>query len=152
MPAEPYSEQLRAKVVARLAAIASGATYHYTPGEVGPDWKDVEECQDLAAGAPYYGVVDGLETRPRLTFTKVNPTLDLIVVVWVLDTENRRRALRRAIADVITAVYTDETWDGLALATDVLEINTDQAALVAKPHAYGEVLLRIEYERDRTAV
>jgi hypothetical protein len=148
MPIDPTDEQILAKVAARLSGFVAGDTYFYTPGEVGRDWKNWDEVKSF----PFYGVIEGRRARTIDTFTKIEAQLSVIIMGWVKHDANRRVVLNRAIADVIRAVYTDETWGGLALITDVPEIATDEAAVVAKPHAYFELTLRIDYLLDRTAV
>jgi YHS domain-containing protein len=148
MPVDPIDEQILDRVRARLAAIVTGDTYFYSPGETARDWKNWDEVKSF----PFYGVIEGRRGRPIDTFTKVEAQLTVTIVGWIKHDANRRVVLNRAIADVIRAVYTDETWGGLALITDVPEIVTDEAAVVAKPHAYFEITLRIDYMLDRTAV
>lgn len=147
MPTDPIDEQILAKIKTRLSAIAAGATYFYTPGEVSRDWKNWDEVR----GFPFYGVIEGELQRPADTFTTVDVILPVTIVGWVKSDQDRRIVLNRAAADVIRALYTDETWGGLALITKVLRRPTDEAAVVAKPHAYFELALQIEYQLDRTA-
>lgn len=146
MPTDPIDEQILTKIQARLAGLTSGATYFYTPGEVLRDWKNWDEVRSF----PFYGVIEGRRTRPIDTFTAVAAQLTVTIVGWIKSESNRRSVLNRAIADVIRAVYVDESWDALALITKVPEIVTDEAAVVAKPHAYFELTLEIEYQLDRT--
>lgn len=148
MPTDPIDEQILAKVAARLNAITTGATYFYTPGEVARDWKNWDEVKSF----PFYGVIEGRRARTIDTYTKIDAQLTVTIVGWVRHDAQRRTVLNRAIADVIRAIYTDESWDNLALITKVTEIATDEAAVVAKPHAYFEITLAIEYQLDRTAV
>ncbi len=148
MPTDPIDEQILQKIEARLKAIVAGAAYFYTPMDVGRDWKNWDE----ARGFPCYGVIEGRRARPIDTFTKIDAQLTVIIIGWVKHDSERRIHLNRAIADVVRAVYTDESWGGLALITKVTEIVTDEAAVVAKPHAYFELTLAIEYQLDRTAV
>ncbi len=151
MPTEPIREQLIAAIEARLKAITAGATYFFTPCEVGRDWKNFNELPNLAPKRPYYAVLDGRETRPPSTFTQIKATFSPTIIGWVKHDTDRRKHVNEAIADVIRSIYTDEEWAGLALVTNVTEIITDEAALVAKPYAYFEVTLQIEYMVDRSA-
>ena len=146
MPAEPIDEQILGKVAARLGAITAGATYFYTPGEVARDWKNWDEVRSF----PFYGIIEGELSRKEDTYTMVDVILPVTIVGWVKHESTRRSALNRAAADVIRAIYTDETWGGLALITKVLRRSTDEAAVVAKPHAYFELALQIEYQLART--
>lgn len=148
MPIDPIDEQILAKVAARLKSLTAGATYFYTPGEVARDWKNWDEINAF----PFYGVIEGRRVRPADTFTTIDARLTVTIVGWVKHDALRRTVLNRAVADVIRACYTDESWDGLALITTVTEIVTDEAAVVAKPHAYFEITLQIESHLDRTAV
>lgn len=148
MPIDPIDEQILAKIDARLKALVAGATYFYTPGDVARDWKNWDEVK----GFPFYGVIEGRRARPIDTFTMVTARLAVTIVGWVKSDAQRRIVLNRAIADVVRACYADESWDGLALITTVTEIVTDEAAVVAKPHAYFEVTLQIEYQVLRGAV
>lgn len=151
MATEPIREQILAAVKSRLAGITAGATYWFTPGDVVRDWKNYDEAEELAKDRPVYGVIEGVERRPSTTYTQVKAVLTVIVIGWVMDEENRRVAVNRAIADVIRALYQDEEWSGLALVTRVTEIATDEAAVVARPHAYFELTAEIEYVVARTA-
>lgn len=151
MPVDPIDEQILAKIATRLGAIVSGATYFYTPGEVARDWKNWDEVKRF----PFYGVIEGARVRTEDTYTKVETTLTAHIVGWVNGDKmgvSRRIAVNRAIADVIRAIYTDESWDGLVLITQVPEIATDEAAVAANPYAYFEIKLSIDYQLDRTAV
>lgn len=150
MASEPIREQLITKVKDRLAAITAGATFWFTPGDVVRDWKNYDEAEELAKDRPVYGVIEGVERRPASTYTQIKAVLTVIIIGWVMDEENRRIAMNRAIADVIRALYQDEEWNGLALVTRVTEIATDEAAVVAKPHAYFELTAEIEYMVART--
>lgn len=147
MPVDPIDEQILAAIEARLKGIVKGDTFFYTPGEVARDWKNFDEVRSF----PFYGVIEGELKRPEDTFTTVDVTLPVTIVGWVKSDQNRRIVLNRAAADVIRAIYTDESWGGLALITKVLSRATDEAAAVAKPHAYFELALQIEYQLDRTA-
>lgn len=149
MPTDPRDEQLLQAIATRLAAIVAGADYFYTPGEVSRDWKNFDEVR----GFPFYGVIEGELTRTEDTYSTIDVTLPVTIVGWVNGDKmrvNRRMALNRAVADVIRAIYTDEAWNGLALITKVLRRTTDEAAVVAAPHAYFELALQIEYQLDRT--
>lgn len=148
MPADPIDEQILQKITARLKAMVAGETYFYTPGEVARDWKNWDQVESF----PFYGVIEGSRVRTIDTFTTIDAQLTATIVGWVRHDAERRIVLNRAIADVIRALYTDESWDGLALITKVTEIKTDEAAVVAKPHAYFELTLEIDYHLDRTAV
>lgn len=151
MPTDPIDEQILAKIATRLAALVDGATYFFKPGEVARDWKNFDEVKSF----PFYGVIEGTRVRTEDTYTKVETALTAHIVGWVNGDKMgvpRRIAVNRAIADVVRAIYTDETWDGLALLTKVPEIATDEAAAAAKPYAYFEMKLAIDYQLDRTAV
>lgn len=148
MPTDPIDEQILDKIATRLKALVAGTLYFYTPGEVARDWKNWDEITSF----PFYGVIEGRRARPIDTYTKIDAELTVTIVGWVKHEAQRRTVLNRAVADVIRAVYVDESWDGLALITKVTEIVTDEAAVVAKPHAYCEITLQIEYQLDRTAV
>ena len=154
MPVDPIDEQILAKIAARLKAITAGTIYFYTPGEVARDWKNWEELTSF----PFYGVIEGKRDRLIDTFTKIDVALTVTIVGWVKSEADRRTVLNRAIADVIQAIYAanggveGESWGGLALITNVTQIVTDEAAVVAKPHAYFEITLSIQYQLDRTAV
>lgn len=153
MASEPIREQLLAKVRDRLAAIAAGATYWFTPGEVARDYKHYEECQDLAKDKPFYGVIEGDETKSGFTYPNIQAELKVVIVGWVVDEAARRIAVNRAIGDVLRACFSDEKWDALALETkDAVTIRTDEATWAAKPYAYFEVELTIVYVHARTAV
>lgn len=147
MPSEPIDEQILAAIETRLKGIVKGDTYFYTPGEVARDWKNFDEVRSF----PFYGVIEGELKRTEDTFTKVDAVLPVTIVGWVKSDQDRRIVLNRAAADVIRAIYADESWGGLALITKVLSRATDEAAAVAKPHAYFEMALQIEYHLDRTA-
>jgi len=147
MPVDPIDEQILAKIATRLKMLDAGVTYFYTPGEVARDWKNWDEVTTF----PFYGVIEGRRARPIDTYTTVTAELTVTIVGWVKHDQERRTVLNRAIADVIRAVYTDESWGGLALITKVAEIVTDEAAVVAKPHAYFELTLAIDYTVDRAA-
>jgi hypothetical protein len=147
MPVDPIDEQILARVAERLSAIQAGATYFYTPGEVARDWKNWDEVRSW----PFYGVIEGELSRAETTMTTVEVTLPVTIVGWVRSDDARRTVLNRACADVIRAIYTDESWGGLALITKVTRRATDEAALVAKPHGYFELMLEILYHLDRTA-
>lgn len=151
MPVDPIDEQILAKIATRLAAIVTGATFFFTPGEVARDWKNWDEVKSF----PFYGVIEGTRVRTEDTYTKVETNLTAHIVGWVNGDKmglSRRIAVNRAIADVVRAIYADESWDGLALITTVPEIATDEAAVAAKPYAYFEMKLSIDYQLDRTAV
>lgn len=147
-PSEPRTEQLIDAIVARLGAITAGATYWYTPGEVARDWKNYSEI----TGFPFYGVIDGEQHGDELTNMEIQETFTVIIVGWIKDTTDRRQAVRRAIADVMKAVHSDDTWGDLALRTLAPFSTTDQSALVAKPYGYFELSVPIVYDRVRTAV
>lgn len=147
MPTDPVDEQILQKIETRLKAIDAGATYFYTPGEVARDWKNWDEIN----ACPFYGVIEGRRERPIDTYTTIEARMTVTIVGWVKHDAQRRIVLNRAIADVIRSVYVDESWGGLALITKVTEIITDEAAVVAKPHAYFELTLAIDYQLDRTA-
>ena len=148
MPTDPIDEQILAKIAARLAGITKGEVYFYTPGEVARDWKNWDQVNAF----PFYGVIEGRRTLPIDTFTTIAAQLTVTIVGWVKSDAHRRIELNRAIADVIRACYADESWSGLALITKVPEIVTDEAAAAAKPHAYFEGTLQIEYQLDRGTV
>lgn len=146
-PADPKDEQILQAIEARLKAIVQGATFFYTPGEVFRDWKNWDEVRSF----PYYGIIEGELQRQEDTFTKVDVILPVTIVGWVRHDTTRRVVLNRASADVIRAIYQDESWGGLALITKVLRRPTDEAAAISKPHAYFELSLQIEYQLDRMA-
>src|SRR2546422_422684 len=108
MASEPLREQLLAAVQARLAAIAAGATYWYTPAEVARDWKNF----DQVAGFPFYGVIEGEEVTEPLAYKEIAARLRVIIVGWVRDEQSRRVVLNRAVGDVQRACFSDETWGG----------------------------------------
>ena len=147
MPTDPIDEQILAAIKTRLAALTTGATYFYTPGEVLRDWKNFDEVKAF----PFYGIIEGELKREEGTFSKVAVTLPVTIVGWVRHETDRRSVMNKAAADVIRSIYTDETWGGLALITKVLGRATDEAAVAAKPYAYFEISLQIEYIIDRTA-
>ena len=147
-PAEPIAEQILDAVVTRLSGITANSTYWFTPGEVERDWKNFNEVRAF----PYYGVIEGQQQPARKSYTQVEEVLSVIIIGWIKDTENRRRAVRRAIGDVKKAIFTDDTWGGLALATDPPSVETDEASLVAKPYAYFELTAPIRYLRAEGAV
>ncbi len=150
MPVEPRDEQILAAIDARLKAIVKGDTYFFTPGEVSRDWKNFDEVKSF----PFYGIIEGELQRKEDTYLKVDVVLPVTIVGWVNGDKqglNRRIALNRCAADVIRAIYVDEEWSGLALITKVLRRPTDEAFAYAKPHAYFELALQIEYQLDRTA-
>jgi hypothetical protein len=158
--ADPIREQLIAKVRARLDAITAGSTYWFTPAEVVRDLKNFDEIKasyDAAAGTikPTYCVIEGQERKDenhpessRMVFL----ILDVTIVGWVKATKDRRTALNRAIGDVLTAIWTDEKWDGLALITDYQKSVTDQAAFQNNNVAYFEISIGIHYDRSRYTV
>lgn len=151
--AEPLREQLLAAVTARLAALTAGTTYWFTPAEATRDWKSWEETK-AEAGKPGYGIIEGKEIQEDLTNTEVHVTHDVTVTGWIKEDQNRRTALNRAIADIVKAIYTDETW-GLPVTaawTNVVEIVTDEAALQSQGFAYFELTARVHYDRARTSV
>lgn len=149
MATEPIRERLVTAVQQRLASITAGATYWYTPGEVGRDWRHFQEVR----ATPFYAVIEGpSEAEPTTLASQVRETQTVIVVGWIKDTSNRRQALNRAIGDVIRAIYVDETWGGLALVTRPPSVITDEAAVVAQPWGYFELTMQIEYLRHRTEV
>ena len=55
--AEPIREQILDAVKTRLAALTTGSTYWFTPGEVSRDWKNYDE----PTGYPFYGVIEGVQ-------------------------------------------------------------------------------------------
>lgn len=149
MPDEPIDEQILQRIETRLKALTAGVSYFFTPGDVSRDWKNFDEVRAF----PFYGVIEGELQRAEDTYTMIDVTLPVTIVGWVNgDTMrlNRRIAINRAAADLIRAIYTDETWGGLALITKVLRRPTDEAAVVARPHGYFELALQIEYQLDRT--
>jgi hypothetical protein len=141
MATEPVREQILAAVRTRLAAIVTGATYWYTPVEVARDWKNFDE----APGFPFYGVIEGQEVTEAFAYKQIRATLRVILIGWVRDDQNRRIVLNRAVADVQRAVFSEESWGGLALETKPVSIRSDEAALVAKPYAYFEVEMDVVY-------
>lgn len=145
MPTDPIDEQILTAIETRLKAIVTGATYFYTPGEVARDWKNWDEARSF----PFYGIIEGEIQRQEDTYTTIDVILPVTIVGWVKHDAARRQHVNRAAADVIRAIYTDETWGGLALITKVLRRPTDEASLVAKPHAYFELALQIEYQLER---
>lgn len=147
MPIDPIDEQILAAVKTRLSLITNGSTYFYTPGEVLRDWKNFDEVK----GFPFYGVIEGELKREEATFSNVEVTLPATIVGWVKHDTDRRSVLNKAVADVIRAIYTDETWGGLALITKVVSRATDEAAIAAKPFAYFELSIQIEYIIDRSS-
>jgi hypothetical protein len=146
---EPIREQILAEVAARYAALKANGVFWFTPGEVGRDWKNFDEVQAF----PFYGVIEGQAT-PQEEASQEDELhgLDVTTVIWVRDDEARRTVLNRAIADVVRAAELDDTWDGLAVRTELLRIITDEAALVAKPFAYAEVTHRVDYYRPPGSV
>lgn len=147
MPTDPIDEQILQAIKTRLSGIAKGATYFFTPGEVSRDWKNFDEVKTF----PFYGIIEGTLVRAESTYTTVMVTLPVIIVGWVRHETDRRSVLNRAVADLIRAIYIDETWGGLALITKVTSRISDEATVSAKPHAYFELNLQIEYQIDRAA-
>jgi hypothetical protein len=152
-PAPSKAEQLLARAVAQLGAIKAGAEYWYTPGEVSRDWKNYDEVQ----GWPFYGVIEGRTAPAAGADTQDGGGLmeqTLIVVAWVNEDKipwgaggkSRRVAIQRAAADVVRALtarwpHRDEWLHDVSRPS----IETDEAALVAKPYAYAEVTLTYRY-------
>ncbi len=145
--AEPIREQILAAVAVRLAAITAGSTYWATPGEVGRDWKNFDEPK----GYPFYGVIEGVEEPDGEDNVDVHEVFTVLVIGWVKG-EDRRTLVNRAIGDIKTAIYTDETWSALAIWTEAPSVVTDEAALVAKPFGYFELTMKVHYDRARAAV
>lgn len=146
MPVESLREQIVARVFSRISSITSGGTYFFTP-EVARDWKSFEDIRR----SPSYGIVEGTETSPSKTFTHVKSALKIMIVGWLKSTSLARRTeLNRAIADVRRAVYTDESWGGLALVTHLREVRVDDAPVVGQPFGFFEIELEIEYMHLRT--
>ena len=151
-PTPSRATQLLDRVVAQLVAIQPGAEYWYKPGEVARDWKNYDEVQ----GWPFYGVIEG-RTAPAGIETQdggglMDQTVIVVIwlnedkIVWGTELKSRRVALGRACADVVRALTAHwpnrEDW-----LHDVSRpsIETDEAALVAKPFAYAEVTLTYRY-------
>jgi hypothetical protein len=145
-PSEPIRQQLIAKIVTRLQGIAAGGTYWYTPCEVAQDWRSFTEIPKLAQDRPFYGVIEGDENNEYNTFgPTISTKLIVIIVGWITDQKDRRRALNRAIGDVQKAIFSDAEWTGSAFNTRPVRVSNDEAALVAKPFGYFELEMEIEY-------
>jgi hypothetical protein len=141
MADEPRDEQIAQAIVQRLRSLTAGTTYWYTPGEVERDWRMYDEVRRW----PWYGVLDGELVRAQGTYRDVSVTASYTIAVWVRAEKDRRTVLARCCADIIRAVYTDETWGGLAMRTRVTRRVTDDGAAVARPYAYAEVQLEVDY-------
>lgn len=154
-PVEPIREQIVAAVAARLTGLTAGATYWYTPAEVLRDWVSFDQAK-CAPSRPTYCVIEGQEivdAKMNESNTHIYQVLTVLVVGWVKDQHERRRAVNRAIGDVTVAAASDEHW-GLAptvLWTDRPTVRTDEAALFAQPFAYFELALDVQYVRARKA-
>lgn len=151
-PLTPRCEQLLNLVVAMLTRIRAGSSAWYTPGEVARDWKGYEEVSSF----PFYGVIEG-PLRPITDGTHdggalLEQTLTIVVwvnedkIAWGLEPKNRRVALLRACADLVTALtsawHAGPDW---IIGMHHPSITTDEAAMVAKPYAYAEVSVTIQY-------
>jgi len=144
-PTDPITEQLVEKIVARLEAIQEGETYWYTPLEVARDYKFHTDVK----GFPFYGVIDDEKAAEGEDNQDIHDLFTVTIVGWVKSDQDRRLTVRRAISDVERAIYSDETWDGLAIWTEYPSTRTDRAALIAKPFAYFEMTLAIHYDHGR---
>jgi len=151
MATDSIREQLLAAIETRLKGIVKGATYHYTPGEVLRDWKNYDEV----TGFPFYGIIEVEEDSEAFTYTNLQAQLRVTIVGWVngdkMEQGKRRLALNRAIADVRRAVMSEESWGGLALVTRIPRTTTDEATWTARPFAYFEMTVEIDFVHARTA-
>ncbi len=147
MAGEPIVDQLVSGIVQRLQSLKAGDAYWYDAEDVGTDWRNFDEVK----GRRYYGVIEGPSTARRDAFPQVVEEQTFIIVVWIKDADNRRQVLRRTVADLKRVLGLDPTWGGLAQQTDPPDVVTDEAALVAVPHAYAELTLRVRYRRAITA-
>jgi|CXWL01.1.fsa_nt_gi hypothetical protein len=144
MPLEPKTEQLLTRMVARLSAIVAGELYWYTPGEaVARDWKNFSQV----VGTPFYGVIEGESTSVRGAYPSVTVQQTVIVVVWVKQDVDRRTVLQRAVGDVLTALFLDPTFGGLAIKTDPPSVSTDEASFAIEAWAYAEITVTVHYSR-----
>jgi hypothetical protein len=94
---------------------------------------------------PWYGVLDRELVRVQGSYQQIAVTASYTIAIWVRAEKDRRTVLARACADIIRAIYTDETWSGLAMRTRVTRKVTDDGAAVARPYAYAEVQLDVDY-------
>lgn len=142
-------EQILEAITTRLRGITAGSVYWYTPGLVTRDRRTPEET----TAYPAYGVVEGELRRRWLTGTAVLWTLPVTIAIWAhsdrLHGPDRRTVLVRCTADLVRAVYTDDTWGGLALVTSVARRVTDDGSQLDHPLAYGELQLEVHYVGGR---
>lgn len=143
-PADSTAERLLVAIQTRLAGIEAGTSYFFTPSEVTRDWVGFHE----AKGYPTYCVIEG-QREPyeleQLTMGTCGSRLGLYIVGLISDDTARRTTLNRCIADVCRALFTDQTFGGLALWLRQPTIKTDEAALFAKPFAYFELTTAAYY-------
>ena len=148
MPTDPIRRTIVTAIRDRLAAITMGTTYFYTPRDVGTQLKGFNEV----AGFPAYCVIGGDEQPSELTNAEITERLTVHLVVWVSDDKDRHLMLDRALADVKRALYVDNDLAGLVLSLTPGPTRTDESALFARPIAYGEIDVLVEYDHARRDV
>ncbi len=155
MPERSRAEQLLGLAAGKLAALKAGDDVWYTPGEIGRDWKQFDEVKAF----PFYGVIEG-GTAPVGDDTQdgggvLEQTVIVVIwvhedkIAWIQEEKNRRVALLRSCQDVVRAI-TQHWHNGPDWLMDVSRpsVITDEATLLAKPFAYGEVTVRFRYWAD----
>lgn len=83
---------------------------------------------------------DRLENKESLTFGKNIRKLTIDVVVYAVTTAQ----IRECIADIEKAVYTDETWGGLALSTE-FDANEMEIEQLEKYFAATKISIVVNY-------
>jgi hypothetical protein len=146
---EPFSEQIVLAIVARLQRLDAGATYWWKTGQVVTDASHVPDVRAF----PSYGVWTQGESVESEDNDDVHEEMKIRIEVWVSDAGNRLRALRRAMADVKTAIATDERWglEGLVLRSQAPSVSVSDPAETDAPFAHGFLDFSVFYDRRRTA-
>jgi len=145
-PSASTRENILANIKTTLAAIVTGATYNYTPGEVFIGLKRFSELSDEKFPAYYIAGAD--EDRKNNTNTNFVSDLTVSVVGYVKATdssepEELERQVSRAVADITKSLYLDITRGGYSTLTEITTVDTDKGAWV--PIGGFEIQVRTQY-------
>lgn len=132
-------------------AIDAGATYNNTVVTVERGIRPISKVADEEFPALFLTKID--EERRNSTNAHFQGNIRAVVVGYVLDANGSpggaQTALDKLIADVTAAVFQDQLQGGLALSTEVLNVETDDGDMGEK--AFFAMLIEFRYSATKAA-
>ena len=139
-------------IITTVAALTTAGGYNFDWGEVQRGFKHFDNVPSDKFPAAYLAGID--EARENSTQREFQSDFSGSLVIYVKtanarDTEQLERDLDNVIEDVTKALMVDVTRGGVAITTELGEIDTDKGAFA--PYASAEITVNCDYRAPVSA-